>query len=75
MLAMQTQILQGIAQVVSNMQQAHQQPPPAPVHDALRRFLSLKLPTFTYAKEPMDADDWLATIESKLDVAHCEGRD
>jgi len=35
MLAMQTQILQGIAQVVGNMQQAHQQPPPAPVHDAI----------------------------------------
>lgn len=23
----------------------------------------------------MDADDWLQTIESKLEIAHCEGRD
>jgi len=75
MMAMQTQILQGIAQVVGNMQQVPQQPPAAPAQDALRRFLSLKPPTFTYAEEPMDVDDWLATIESKLEVARCEGRD
>src|SRR6185369_3365531 len=46
-----------------------------PSYLTISRFLSIKPPTFTYAEEPMDADDWLATIESKLEVARCEGRD
>lgn len=76
MMAMQTQILQGIAHVVGNLQQGQQAPQAAaPAHDALRRFLLLNPPTFTYAVEPMDAGDWLATIESKLEVARCEGQD
>lgn len=32
-------------------------------------------PIFRHAIEPMDADDWLQTIESKLEIAPCEGRD
>jgi len=32
-------------------------------------------PIFKHAVEPMDADDWLQTIESKLEIAHCVGHD
>jgi hypothetical protein len=32
-------------------------------------------PIFKHAVEPMDADDWLQAIESKLEIAHCVGRD
>jgi len=32
-------------------------------------------PIFKHAVEPMDADDWLQTIESKLEIAHYVGHD
>jgi hypothetical protein len=28
-------------------------------------------PTFSYAMDPMDADDWLKSVEKKLQVVHC----
>jgi hypothetical protein len=31
-------------------------------------FLATQLPTFTEANEPLEADHWLCTIESKFDL-------
>jgi hypothetical protein len=31
-------------------------------------FLDTQLPTFTEANEPLEADHWLCTIESKFDL-------
>ena len=31
----------------------------------------MKAPTFSYSKDPMDVDDWLRVIESKLDLTDC----
>jgi hypothetical protein len=35
----------------------------------------LKPPTFSHSMEPMDADDWLKTIERKLQVVQCHNRE
>jgi hypothetical protein len=32
-------------------------------------------PTFSYAVEPMDADDWLKSIEKKLQVVQCNNHE
>jgi hypothetical protein len=33
--------------------------------------LSTHLPLFSGAKDPLDADDWLRTTESKFGLLHC----
>jgi hypothetical protein len=64
-------------------QQQHQQqeaplpPPPPPVlpHDKHREFMSHKPPTFASSPDPLDADDWLKSIEKMLNVAQCSDRE
>jgi hypothetical protein len=51
---MQAQMLQTMQQTLVNWH-AQPQAPPLP-------------PTFSYAVEPMDADDWLKSVEKKLQV-------
>jgi hypothetical protein len=69
-LIMQVQILQTIQQTMANKQQAqgHQLAPQPQPRDKLGEFQRTKPPTFSHFVEPMDADDWLKTIEKKLQV-------
>jgi hypothetical protein len=55
---------------MANMQQApqHQPLPQLQQHGKLGEFQQTKPPTFSHSIEPMDADDWLKTIEKKLQV-------
>jgi hypothetical protein len=76
-LIMQAQMLQTIQQTMANMQQAqgHQ---PAPQHqqcDKLGEFQRTKPPTFSHSIKPMDTDDWMKTIEKKLQVVQCNNRE
>jgi hypothetical protein len=69
-LIMQAQMLQTMQQTMANMEQAQgYQPVPQPQpRDKLGEFQRTKPPTFSHSIEPMDADDWLKTIEKKLQV-------
>jgi hypothetical protein len=68
-LAMQAQMLQTMQQTPVNL---HAQPQVAPPpRDRLGDFQRTKPPTFCYAKDPMDADDWLKFVEKKLQVVQC----
>jgi hypothetical protein len=50
----------------------HPQPQvPPPPRDRLGDFQRTKPPTFSYAVEPMDANDWLKSVEKKLQVVQC----
>jgi hypothetical protein len=50
----------------------HAQPQaPPPPRDRLRDFQCIKSPTFSHVVEPMDADDWLKSVEKKLQVVQC----
>jgi hypothetical protein len=51
-----------------NMQAAQPQALPPPLRDRLGNFQRTKPLTFSYAVEPMDADDWLKSVEKKLQV-------
>jgi hypothetical protein len=45
--------------------------PPLPPRDNLGDFQRTKPPTFSHAVEPMNANDWLKSIEKKLQVVQC----
>jgi hypothetical protein len=75
-LIMQAHMLQTMQQTMANMQQAPQyQPvPQQQPRDKLAEFQRTKPPTFSHSVEPMDADDWLKTVEKKLQVVQCNNR-
>jgi hypothetical protein len=69
-LIMQAQMLQTMQQTMANMQQTQgyqsvSQPQP---RDKLGEFQRTKPSTFSHSIEPMDTNDWLKTIEKKLQV-------
>jgi hypothetical protein len=70
-LMMQAQILQIMQQTMINMQNAQHQASSPPSRDRLGDFQCTKPPTFSNSVEPMDADDWLKTVEKKLQVVQC----
>jgi hypothetical protein len=75
-LIMQAQMQQTMQQTMANMQQAPQyQPmPQQQPHDKLGEFQRTKPLTFSHSIKPMDADDWLKTIDKKLQVVQCNNR-
>ena len=43
-------------------------PPPVQVRDKRGEFLKRRPPVFTHASDPLEADDWLKTIEKQLNI-------
>jgi hypothetical protein len=72
-LAMQAQILQTMQQTLINLYVQPQAPPP--LRNRLGEFQYTKPPIFSYAVELMDADDWLKSIEKKMQVVQCNNRE
>jgi hypothetical protein len=78
-LAAQTQLLQQMANTMANMQaqlnnnqhQPHQPPP----RDKHREFMSHKPPTFSSSPDPLQADDWLKSVEKMLNITQCTDRE
>jgi hypothetical protein len=59
-------MLQTMQQTMINL---HAQPQTPPLlRDRLGDFQRTKPPIFSYAVEPMDADDWLKFVEKKSQV-------
>jgi hypothetical protein len=73
----QNQLMQAVLQTLSNMQPNQQQaPPPPPPHQShLTEFLRTCPTTFSQAKDPMDAEDWIKGVEKKLVIAQCTDRE
>jgi hypothetical protein len=67
---MQAQMLQAMVNLY-----AQPQAPPPPPRDRLGDFQRTKPPNFSHAVEPMDADDWLKSIEKKLQVVQCNNHE
>lgn len=50
---------------------ANQQgPPKEDLPRKIERFIRLKAPTFSYSEDPIEADDWLRVIETRLDLTN-----
>jgi hypothetical protein len=58
-----------------NMQNAQPQASPPPPRDRHRDIQRTKTPTFSHFVELMDADDWLKSVEKKLQVVQCNNRE
>jgi hypothetical protein len=71
--------MQAVLQTLNNMQpnqQAHQQQAPPPPHQSrLAEFLRTCPTTFSQAKDPMEAEDWLKGVEKNLVIAQCMDRE
>jgi hypothetical protein len=70
-------MLQTMQQTMANMQQApqYQPAPQQKPHAKLGEFQWTKPLTFSHSIEPMDTDDWLKTVEKKLQVVQCNNRE
>jgi hypothetical protein len=73
----QNQLMQAVLQTLNNMQSNQQQasPPPPPHQSRLAEFLWTRATTFSQAKDPMEANDWLKGVEKKLVIAQCTDRE
>jgi hypothetical protein len=73
LISTQNQLMQAMLQTLNNMQPNQQQapPPPPPHRSRLAEFLRTCPTTFSQAKNPMDAEDWLKGVEKKLVIAQC----
>jgi hypothetical protein len=82
LLAMQNQLMQAVLQTLNQLQSNHQAqqqpqspPPPSPPQSRLGEFLRTHPTTFSQAKDPMEAKDWLKGVEKKLVIAQCTDRE
>jgi hypothetical protein len=77
MFLMQTQAVQAIGQTLAAKQQQQHQPPPQPQmpRDKRAEFMRGHPPVFTHSSDPMDAEDWLCTMERELHTAQCDDRE
>jgi hypothetical protein len=77
MFLMQTQAVQAIGQTLAAMQQQQHQPPPQPKMPSDKRaeFMRGDPLVFAHSSDPMDAEDWLHTVEQELHTAQCDDRE
>jgi hypothetical protein len=78
MFLMQTQAVQAIGQTLAAIQQQQQQqapPQPQMPRDKRAKFMRGHPPTFAHSSVPMDAEDWLRTVERELHTAQCDDRE
>jgi hypothetical protein len=70
MFLMQTQAVQAIGQTLAAMQQQHQPPPQPQMPREKRAEFKRGHPlVFAHSSNPMDAEDWLCTVEQELYTA------
>jgi hypothetical protein len=74
-LMMQAQMLQIMQQTMVYMQNAQPQALPPPPRERLGDFQRTKPATLSHSVEPLEADDWLKTVEKKLQVVQCNNRE
>jgi hypothetical protein len=80
LIANQNQLMQTVLPNLQHLQpnkqpQQQQQAPPPPPQSRLGKFLRTHPSTFSQAKDSMDAEDWLKSVEKKLEIAQCSDRE
>jgi hypothetical protein len=77
----QMQLIQSLTATIQNLQAQQNQsppqgpPPPPPPINKHREFMSHHLPTYSHSVDPLDADDWLKTINKNLNTTQCNDRE
>jgi hypothetical protein len=75
---LQMQMMATLNNTVQALQHIHAQPPPPPPpqpRDRRADFLRGHPPTFSHTTDPLQADDWLRSVERQLVVAQCDDRE
>jgi hypothetical protein len=75
---LQMQMMATLNNTVQALQQIHTQPPSPPLQQPCNRradYLRGHPLTFSHAADPLQADDWLRSVERQLDVAQCDDRE
>jgi hypothetical protein len=69
-MAVQTQLMQRMAKAMEHHGNGGNRadPPDEDLTRKIKRFICRKAPTFSYSDDPLEADDWLRVIETKLDL-------
>jgi hypothetical protein len=79
LIATQNQLMQAVLQTLNhlhpNLQVHQQQQPPPPPQSRLGEFLRTRPTTFSQAKDPMEVEDWIRSIEKKLEIAQCTNQE
>jgi hypothetical protein len=72
-MAVQTQLMQRMAEAMEHRVNVGNRASPQDedLTRKIERFIRLKAPTFSYSDDPLDTDDWLRVIETKLDLTVC----
>jgi hypothetical protein len=77
MMEAQAQLMQVMTQFLANVQNNNNNnnnpppPPPPPQVDMLARFLRLRPAKFSRAAEPLEAMDWLRSVNKELVTTGC----
>jgi hypothetical protein len=66
---------QEMCQEWQERQQLPPPPPPALPRDKHWEFMSHKPPTFSNSLDPLQAYDWLKSVEKMLNIAQCTDRE
>ncbi|CAN6381795.1 unnamed protein product [Urochloa humidicola] len=72
----QMALLQNLTNTVANLQDnqgANNQNQPS--RSKHQEFMSHRPPTFSHSADPLQADDWLKTVNKMLDIAQCTDRE
>ena len=64
-----SEMMKGFSHIIEH------QGPARPPHSKLNDFQRTQPPKFAYPQDPLEADDWLRTIEKKLEVARVSETD
>jgi hypothetical protein len=69
-MAVQTQLMQRMAEAMEHRGNGgnHATPQDEDLTRKIERFIHLNAPTLSYSDNPVDVDDWLRVIETKLDL-------
>src|ERR1043165_5640142 len=61
-------VAQGTTAIMQLLQDQNAQRNKRPHHTTLKLFLAIKPPRFSKARDPLEADDWLAEIKKHLNA-------
>jgi hypothetical protein len=76
-MAVQTQLMQRMTEAMEHRGNGgnHVAPQDEDLTRKIERFICQKAPTFSYSDDPLEADDWLRVIETKLDLTVCSDKE
>ncbi|CAN6216475.1 unnamed protein product [Urochloa humidicola] len=71
----QMTLLQNLTNTVAGLQANQGANNNQPQRSKLQEFMTHRPPTFSYSTDPLEADDWLKTVEKMLNIVQCSDRE